>query len=259
MEWMMINLTRSQSSLSHLSRRTRGVMGRMALLLPLALPPVTLLASRASSTCDPNRDDRRRGLISCWMDTFISFSSVERQLVVWCPHLPGRLQVPCKLSLGSQDVSSGNTNTTSSLQDEKRVLTTNAHPWGVYSQTGKPWTPEIFLECYCLAREKPIRCEKTKPQARTLISLWFCGQFVLIFAVIGHNTINIPEIFQVFTVFPVTLWYINKPTDTQENEDDERAKYLFHDKSTSSVSTYFCVKRKEVKDHLTPCTLYPLY
>ena len=137
MEWMMINLTRSQSSLSHLSRRTRAVMGRMALLLPLALPPVTLLASRASSTCDPNRDDRRSGLISCWMDTFISFSSVERQLVVWCPHLPGRLQVPCKLSLRSQDVSSGNTNTTSSLQDEKRVLTTNAHPWGVYSQTGK--------------------------------------------------------------------------------------------------------------------------
>ena len=119
MEWMMINLTRSQSSLSHLSRRARGVMGRMALLLPLALPSVTLLASRASSTCDPNRDDRRRGLISCWMDTFISFTSVERQLVVWCPHLPGRLQVPCKLSLGSQDVSSGNTNTKSSLQDKK--------------------------------------------------------------------------------------------------------------------------------------------
>ena len=145
MEWMMINLTRSQSSLSHLSRRARGVMGRMALLLPLALPSVTLLASRASPTCDPNREDRKRGLISCWMDTFISFTSVERQLVVWCPHLPGRLQVPCKLSLGSQDVSSGNTNTKSSLQDEKKnvwwikklVLTNNAHPWGVYSQTWK--------------------------------------------------------------------------------------------------------------------------
>ena len=159
MEWMMINLTRSQSSLSHLSRRTRGVMGRMALLLPLALPSVTLLASRASSTCDPNRDDRKRGLISCWMDTFISFTSVERQLVVWCPHLPGRLQVPCKLSLGSQDVSSGNTNTKSSLQDEKKnvwwikklVLTNNAHPWGVYSQTWKTVNTrnisEMLLSC----------------------------------------------------------------------------------------------------------------
>jgi len=39
---------------------------------------------------------------------------------------------------------------------------------------GKPWTPEIFLECYCGARKKPIGAEKTKPQARTLITLWFC-------------------------------------------------------------------------------------
>ena len=46
-----------------------------------------------------------------------------------------------------------------------------------FSQTGKPWTPELFLECYCVARRKPIKCEKTKPQARTLISLWFCGRF----------------------------------------------------------------------------------
>ena len=61
---------------------------------------------------------------------------------------------------------------------------------------GKPWTPEIFLECFCVARKKPIRHEKTELQARTLISLWFCGysSHVLIFAVIGHNTIKIPEI-----------------------------------------------------------------
>ena len=74
------------------------------------------------------------------------------------------------------------------------------------SQTRKPSTPEIFLEC-CVARKKPIRCEKTKPQARTLIiSWWFMAcSHVLIFAVIGLNTINILEIFQVFTVFPVTL------------------------------------------------------
>ena len=55
----------------------------------------------------------------------------------------------------------------------------------------------IFWECYCFAREKPIRCEKTKLQARLLTSLWFRGQLrVLIFAVIGHNTITIPEIFK---------------------------------------------------------------
>ena len=37
----------------------------------------------------------------------------------------------------------------------------------------KPWTPEIFMECYYLARNKPIRCEITKPQTATVISLWF--------------------------------------------------------------------------------------
>ena len=31
------------------------------------------------------------------------------------------------------------------------------------------------------------------------------SSLVLIFAVIGHNAINIPEIFQVFTIFPVPL------------------------------------------------------
>ena len=46
--------------------------------------------------------------------------------------------------------------------------------WCSYCQP-KPWTPEIFLECYCVARKKLIIREKTKPQARTLISLWFCG------------------------------------------------------------------------------------
>ena len=40
---------------------------------------------------------------------------------------------------------------------------------------GKPWTPEIFLECYCGARKKSIRAEITKLQVRTLIRLWFCG------------------------------------------------------------------------------------
>ena len=70
---------------------------------------------------------------------------------------------------------------------------------------GKPWTPEIFLECYCTAIEKPLRREKTNAQARTLVCGFVAGSHVLIFAVIGRNTINILEIFQVFIVFPVTL------------------------------------------------------
>ena len=48
----------------------------------------------------------------------------------------------------------------------------------------------------CEKIKKTIRREKTKRQARTLITV--CGfvasSRVLIFAVIGHNTINIPEI-----------------------------------------------------------------
>ena len=72
---------------------------------------------------------------------------------------------------------------------------------GFYSQTGKTMNK---YKCYRAARKTPIRREKAKPQARPV-----CG-FVassrgLIFAVIGHNTINIPETFQVFTVFPVAL------------------------------------------------------
>ena len=70
---------------------------------------------------------------------------------------------------------------------------------------GKPWTPEIFLESYCLAREKPIRHEKTKPQARTLVCGFVASSRVLIFALISHNTINILGILQVFMIFPVAL------------------------------------------------------
>ena len=39
----------------------------------------------------------------------------------------------------------------------------------------KSWTPEIFMECYCVVRNKPIRCEITKLQTATVISLWFWG------------------------------------------------------------------------------------
>ena len=47
----------------------------------------------------------------------------------------------------------------------------------------------------------PIRYKKTKLQVRTLVCGFVGSLRALIFAVIGHNTINIPEIFQVFTVF----------------------------------------------------------
>ena len=36
-------------------------------------------------------------------------------------------------------------------------------------------TPEIFMECYCVARNKLIRREITKLQTATVINLWFRG------------------------------------------------------------------------------------
>ena len=45
-----------------------------------------------------------------------------------------------------------------------------AHWWPYW-----PWTPEIFMECYCVARNKPIRHEITKLQTTTVIILWFWG------------------------------------------------------------------------------------
>ena len=48
--------------------------------------------------------------------------------------------------------------------------------------------------------KKKVRHEKPEPQARTLIVCGFvASSHVLIFAVIGYNTINIPEIFQMFS------------------------------------------------------------
>ena len=45
--------------------------------------------------------------------------------------------------------------------------------YGLTIKLAKPWTPEIFIECYCVANKKPIRREKTNPQTATVFSLWF--------------------------------------------------------------------------------------
>ena len=39
----------------------------------------------------------------------------------------------------------------------------------------KPWTPEIFMECYYVAKRKPTRCEKSRPQTATIVSCGFHG------------------------------------------------------------------------------------
>ena len=59
---------------------------------------------------------------------------------------------------------------------------------------------------FCQAAKKSGRNNKVAVrQGFTVVCGFVANSLVLIFALIGHNTINIPEIFQVFTVFPVTL------------------------------------------------------
>lgn len=73
----------------------------------------------------------------------------------------------------------------------------------------KPWTPEILPECYYVAREEPIRHEKPKEQAATIISLWFCSLLaspVLHCNNIGLNTINILTTVDVQGVTTLTVW-----------------------------------------------------
>ena len=66
----------------------------------------------------------------------------------------------------------------------------------------KAWRPEIFMECYRVARKKPVRRldYQTTNSNNKVCSFEVCSR-ALIFTVIGNYTVNITEIFQVFTVF----------------------------------------------------------
>ena len=92
----------------------------------------------------------------------------------------------------------------------------------------KPWTPEIIMECYCVARNKPIRHEITKPQTATVINLWFWG--LLAYPELycdwpAHNphSWNFSGV-HCFVSLTVTRFVL---ADTpQKVDDDHRAKYL---------------------------------
>ena len=64
-----------------------------------------------------------------------------------------------------------NTNKTNIFSLSNSPPTNCIYPatWHLTVKPGKPWTPEIFLECYCVTRKKPIGREKTKPQTKMLI------------------------------------------------------------------------------------------
>ena len=77
-----------------------------------------------------------------------------------------------------------------------------------YSQTGKTVNSRnisgMLLCCKKKANQSSVR-KLNQEQERQLVCGFVASSHVLIFAVIGHNTVDIPEIFQVFTVFPVVL------------------------------------------------------
>ena len=64
---------------------------------------------------------------------------------------------------------------------------------------------KVFLECYCLAESQSGVRKFIRKQELRLLCGFVASLRVLIFAAIGHNITNIPEIFQVLTVFSVAL------------------------------------------------------
>ena len=59
--------------------------------------------------------------------------------------------------------------------------------WYLSVKLTQPWTPEIFLECYCVARRKPVRHKKGKAQAAAEVCCFGACLHVLIFSVIRFS------------------------------------------------------------------------
>ena len=77
-----------------------------------------------------------------------------------------------------------------------------------YSQTGKTVNTRNFCGISTIVLQEKSQSGMRKlnhKQERWLVCGFVASSHVLIFAVVGHNTINILEIFQVFMVFPVAL------------------------------------------------------
>ena len=73
--------------------------------------------------------------------------------------------------------------------DPRPLPTTHDPRPTTFSYTPKWWTQEIFMECYCVARNKPIRSKRTKPQTATVISLRFaCVSWTLLWLASTQST-----------------------------------------------------------------------
>ena len=76
--------------------------------------------------------------------------------------------------------------------------------WKTYCETHKTGTPEIFQECYCVARKEPIRHGKTNLQTTVVKSFVACSQ-VLMLTVIGFDTINTQNISDFHNLISLTV------------------------------------------------------
>ena len=59
--------------------------------------------------------------------------------------------------------------------------------WYLSVKLTQPWTPEIFLECYCVARRKPVRRKKCKVQEAAEVCCFGACLHILIFSVIRFS------------------------------------------------------------------------
>ena len=77
------------------------------------------------------------------------------------------------------------------------------NPSTIYSRNRKTVNTRTISGMLLCCKKKLTRCKKLNHKQECELVCGFVARHVLIFAVIGRNTINIPEIFQVFTVLPV--------------------------------------------------------
>ena len=99
---------------------------------------------------------------------------------VWCLRMPGTFWWLCCTLTKQHGVHGGKPllYTPGNAITETLIFKISLDASGLTEKLTKPWTTEIFMECYCVARNNPIRHEITKPQTAKVISLWFWGLLV---------------------------------------------------------------------------------
>ena len=76
--------------------------------------------------------------------------------------------------------------------------------WKTSCETHKTGTPEIFLECYCVARKEPIRRGKTNLHTTVVKRFGACSNVPMLTA-IGYDTINAQKISDFHNLISLTV------------------------------------------------------